>query len=376
MIRWLILAAVLMACPLLLAQETKDDQKASATQPSKALYPRVKLETTLGDIVLELNGEKAPISSKNFIEYIDAGFYDGTVFHRVISDFMIQGGGFTETMDHKTKGLHPPIKNEWKNGLKNKRGTIAMARSAAPDSATSQFFINVTDNTAGMKYDLDTPRGPAAYAVFGKVVEGLDVVDKIRNTKVIAHPKYRSQGRAVVPDPAVVIKSARVVGEFDRKALATRVEANEMAAKETEVKAAAEQRQKLEAFVQKTEKETGKKVEKTASGLMYTILKEGTGPQPQPTDLVEVHYTGTFLDGSKFDSSVDRGQPFRFSLRGGVIQGWLEGVRLMKVGEKRKLIIPGDLAYGPNGRGKIPPNATLVFDIELLSIVESPKPGQ
>ena len=122
------------------------------------------MKTTLGDIVLELDAEKAPISTLNFLKYAQAGFYEGTIFHRVIPNFMIQGGGLTPDLEKKKDGLMPPIKNEWKNDLKNKTWTIAMARTGIPDSATSQFFINVKDNGG-----LDRPgaRG-AAYAVFGK----------------------------------------------------------------------------------------------------------------------------------------------------------------------------------------------------------------
>jgi FKBP-type peptidyl-prolyl cis-trans isomerase len=380
MIRWMSLV-VLAVAPILLADEPQSEQdrpekaqvattKPADTQPAALPSPRVKLETTLGDIVLELNAEKAPITVRNFLHYADSGFYNGTVFHRVIRDFMIQGGGFTPEMEEKQEGLRPPIKNEWKNGLKNERGTIAMARTPVADSATAQFFINVVDNVAGGKHDLDTPRpqaGNAAYAVFGKVVEGMDVVDKIRDTKLIQHPKYPSPD-AVTPEVPVVIKSAKLVGTYDLAAMDARIEAMEKEAREMEAKAREGQQKQLDDFLKKVEQETGKKAEKTASGLMYVILKEGDGPSPKPADTVEVHYTGTLLDGKKFDSSVDRGRPFSFSLKGGVIQGWLEGVALMKVGEKRKLIIPPDLAYGTRGRGQIPPNATLVFDIELLSI--------
>jgi FKBP-type peptidyl-prolyl cis-trans isomerase len=383
MTRLMTAVAVLAVTASVLAQEGKEQAarpeppKPATTQPAGLPSPRVKLETTLGDIVLELNAEKAPITVRNFLHYANSGFYNGTIFHRVIADFMIQGGGFTPDMEEKKEGLRPPIKNEWKNGLKNQRGTIAMARTSVADSATAQFFINVVDNVAGSRHDLDTPRpqaGNAAYAVFGKVAEGMEVVDKIRDSKLIQHPKYPSPD-AVAPEVPVVIKSATLLGSYDLAALDARVEAIEKEAREvetkareTEAKAREAQQKQLDDYLKQVEQDTGKKVEKTASGLMYVILKEGDGPSPKPTDTVQVHYTGTFLDGKKFDSSVDRGKPYEFSLRGGVIQGWLEGVALMKVGEKRKLIIPPDLAYGPRGRGQIPPNATLVFDIELLSI--------
>jgi len=342
--------------------------------------PRVKMKTTLGDVVLELDAEKAPISVANFLRYADDGFYNGTVFHRVMSNFMIQGGGLTKDLDKKTEGMHPPIKNEWRNGLKNVTGTIAMARTNAPDSATSQFFINVVDNPA-----LDTPRGGAAYAVFGRVVEGMDTVEKIRYTEVDTNEKY--PGGKVVPTVPVVIESVTVVNEFDRKKLDQRVATAEEAAKvaaEAAAKARAESQRKQGEMVEKTkveqkklaaeaikkaEEELGAKAVTTPSGLTYIDMTVGEGASPSPTSRVQVHYTGWLLDGTKFDSSVDRGKPSAFPLNG-VIKGWTEGVGSMKVGGKRKLFVPSDLAYGDIGRPSIPPGATLIFDVELLNILQ------
>jgi len=133
------------------------------------------IETNMGTIKLELDGEKAPTTVRNFFQYAEDGFYDGTIFHRVIGDFMIQGGGFTA--DLKQKATRAPIKNEADNGLKNSRGTIAMARTSVVDSATGQFFINLKDNSF-LDFRSKTPRG-YGYAVFGRVVEGMEVVDKI-----------------------------------------------------------------------------------------------------------------------------------------------------------------------------------------------------
>lgn len=140
--------------------------------------PRVRLSTTAGDIVLELDAAKAPATVENFLAYVDSGFYSGTIFHRVKPDFMIQGGGFTA--DFKKKDTRAPISNEAGNGLKNLRGTIAMARTSDPNSATAQFFINVVDNSF-LDYRGDNPRD-IGYAVFGKVVSGMEAVDKIRHT--------------------------------------------------------------------------------------------------------------------------------------------------------------------------------------------------
>jgi peptidyl-prolyl cis-trans isomerase B (cyclophilin B) len=162
--------------------------------------PRVRLTTNLGDIVIELNQEKAPKSSANFLTYVQESFYDGTIFHRVIDGFMIQGGGFTQ--DYAKKTTHAPIDNEAENGLKNVRGTVAMARTNAPHSATSQFFINVVDN-GFLDFTSPTPRG-WGYAVFGKVVEGMDVVDKIRHTPTGSGGPFPQD----VPQTAIVINKA------------------------------------------------------------------------------------------------------------------------------------------------------------------------
>lgn len=140
---------------------------------------RVLMETSAGNITIELDGEKAPKSAANFITYVEAGHYDGTVFHRVIKGFMIQGGGFEVGM--KQKGTNPPIANEANNGLKNKKYTLAMARTNDPHSATAQFFINATDN-GFLDFKSESAQG-WGYAVFGRVVEGTDVVDKIEGVK-------------------------------------------------------------------------------------------------------------------------------------------------------------------------------------------------
>jgi cyclophilin family peptidyl-prolyl cis-trans isomerase len=161
--------------------------------------PVVVMETSLGKIKVELNEEKAPITVKNFLAYVDDKFYDGTLFHRVIPGFMIQGGGMEPGL--KEKSAKDPIKNEAANGLLNERGTIAMARTNDPDSATAQFFINVADNKP-----LDKSDDKAGYAVFGKVIEGMDVVDKI-----VAVDTKSSGIHQNVPAEDVVIKSIRRV---------------------------------------------------------------------------------------------------------------------------------------------------------------------
>ncbi len=145
---------------------------SSEEGPVKSICPRVKIETNKGVIVIQLNWDKAPITSGNFARYVKEGFYDGTVFHRVIPGFVVQGGGYTR--EFKKKPTHEPIRNESNNGLSNVRGTIAMARTRDPHSATSQFYINLVDNTR-----LDYRDGQWGYTVFGRVVEGMEVVDAI-----------------------------------------------------------------------------------------------------------------------------------------------------------------------------------------------------
>jgi cyclophilin family peptidyl-prolyl cis-trans isomerase len=167
--------------------------------------PMVVLSTSLGDIKVELYPDKAPVTVKNFLDYVKAGYYDGTVFHRVIPGFMVQGGGLTPDMQDKREGQRPPIKNEGDNGLKNETGTLAMARTSVPDSATSQFFINVKDNSF---LDRANAGDKVGYAVFGHVVDGMDVVRKIEQVKTATKGPHQN-----VPVDPVIIKSAKVVNE-------------------------------------------------------------------------------------------------------------------------------------------------------------------
>ncbi|RME35927.1 MAG: peptidyl-prolyl cis-trans isomerase [Gammaproteobacteria bacterium] len=164
--------------------------------------PRVRLVTSLGDIVVELYPDRAPKTVANFLRYVREGFYDGTIFHRVIRDFMIQGGGFTT--DFRFKETHEPIPNEADNGLSNERGTIAMARTADPHSATAQFFINVVDNPF-LDFRVKTVRG-WGYTVFGRVVEGMETVDRIRELPTGPGGPFPAD----VPRQQVVIEKAVV----------------------------------------------------------------------------------------------------------------------------------------------------------------------
>ncbi|ATE59307.1 peptidylprolyl isomerase [Thauera sinica] len=173
---------------------------ASAALSALAANPMVELRTSRGDVVVELFADKAPKSAENFVRYVKDGHYDGTVFHRVIDGFMVQGGGFDASMNEKP--TRAPIENEAKNGLKNEPGTLAMARTRDPHSATAQFFINLVPNAF-----LDYPsRDGWGYAVFGKVVKGMDVVEKIGKVPVTNAGMHQN-----VPVEPVVIQSARVL---------------------------------------------------------------------------------------------------------------------------------------------------------------------
>lgn len=191
-----ILALVLVGTTGVVGVASAEDEKAATKNPT------VAIKTSMGTITAELNAEKAPISTQNFVEYAKSGYYDGTIFHRVIPNFMIQGGGLDAELKPKP-GQRAPIKNEAANGLKNKRGTLAMARTSAPDSATSQFFINVKNN-AFLDHRNNTPQG-YGYAVFGKVIEGMDVVDKIKEVPTGNRDMYQD-----VPIETVTIESVTV----------------------------------------------------------------------------------------------------------------------------------------------------------------------
>lgn len=176
--------------------------KSSSCKPDNKGTPvKVKLTTSMGAITLELNSEKAPISTENFVKYVESGHYNGTIFHRVIGTFMIQGGGFTK--DLVQKPTNAPIKNEATNGLKNDNYTVAMARTGVVDSATTQFFINVSNN------DFLNHAGPAnfGYAVFGKVVEGMDVVDKMKAVKTGGKGMFPTD----VPQETITIEKAECI---------------------------------------------------------------------------------------------------------------------------------------------------------------------
>ncbi len=304
-----------------------------------------KFETNKGNIYCALEFKKTPMTVGNFVALAEGTmkntakaegipYYDGLKFHRVIPNFMIQGGcplgtgtgdpgyKFPDEIDKSLKHVGP--------------GILSMA-NAGPGTNGSQFFIT----------HVKTDWLDGKHTVFGNVVEGIDVVNKIEGNDTIKHLIILRKGKeALAFDAPVVFETAKAG----------------LAAKQT----AAEAAEKAE--MDKTLNDTYGKAKTTPSGLRYITELEGSGASPLATDQVTVHYTGYLLNGTKFDSSVDRGQPATFPLNQ-VIKGWTEGLQLMKVGGKTKFIIPSELGYGAQGAGGvIPPNAWLIFDVELLKI--------
>jgi peptidyl-prolyl cis-trans isomerase B (cyclophilin B) len=196
------LLKILLLCSAFALFATDGQAAAPQAAAAKTKNDVVRMETSLGDIIIELDGAKAPLTTANFKNYVTSGFYDGTIFHRVIRDFMIQGGGFTPDMKQKT--TRAAIRNEADNKLGNKKYTIAMARTDDPHSASAQFFINVKDNPA---LDHRAPSGNNwGYAVFGKVVQGMEVVDRIVRVKT----GNRSGHQDVPQEPVIIVKAVIV----------------------------------------------------------------------------------------------------------------------------------------------------------------------
>ena len=205
MIQRLLLSLLLLPAFAVAQQAPKPAAKqADAAVSEPAAAPQVTFKTSLGDFTVELYPNKAPKTVENFLEYVNSGFYDGTVFHRVVDNFMVQGGGFTQDLKHKP--TRPSIQNEGNNGLSNMRGSLAAARTMDPQSATAQFFINVVDNPR-IDYTGDQDSTTWGYCVFGKVISGMDVIDKIKALPTGAMGPFLSE----VPLPPPVIEKASLV---------------------------------------------------------------------------------------------------------------------------------------------------------------------
>lgn len=304
-----------------------------------------KFETSKGVIYTNLEFKKTPMTVANFVGLAEGSikntakaegvpYYDGLKFHRVIPNFMIQGGCplGTGTGDPGYK-----FGDEFDETLKHTGPGILSMANAGPGTNGSQFFIT----------HVKTDWLDGKHTVFGHVIDGMDVVNKIVGNDTLTK--------------LVILRKGKEAEAFDAPKVFEFEKANVGA--KAEAKAKAEQEK-----MDKTLNETYGSAAKTASGLRYIIEKEGTGKMPLATDQVTVHYTGYLLNGTKFDSSVDRGQPATFGLNQ-VIKGWTEGLQLMKEGGKTKFIIPSELGYGANGYPPvIPPNSWLVFDVELIKV--------
>ncbi len=306
-----------------------------------------KFITEKGDIICKLEYQKTPITVANFVGLAEgtkqlgggAGtegtpFYDGLTFHRVIDNFMIQGGCPLGT---GTGGPGYTFPDEFDPSLKHDGPGVLSMANAGPGTNGSQFFIT----------HVATPHLDGKHTVFGHVVSGQDVVDAIEKDDKLNKVEIIRVGA-----DAEAFKS-------DQAAFDALIASQEERAREKELAAMEEAMEQI--------KGQWPDAITTDSGLKYVVVEEGSGETPAPGTMVKVHYTGKLLDGTKFDSSVDRGQPIDFPVgQGRVIKGWDEALLSMKKGEKRVLIIPASLGYGPAGRGPIPPNATMVFDVELI----------
>ncbi len=317
--------------------------------PSDPLHPLLRMTTTLGDIVFELNAEDAPTTVLNFIGYVEAGEYDGTIFHRVVPDSLLQGGAFTPDMSRRRRVVPPMVPDNWHIELHGKPGTIALIRRTdRVGDGTAQFFINLVEHAA---HEADPNHGQ--YAVFGKVVAGQETIERIRNTPLNVHPKYAAGLSPVVPVTPVVIETARMETAFD-------------ADKAWEV-IGARNIDPRTAILKRFGKEAADNLIETGSGLMYVDLIKGNGPRtPGAGDTIEFQYRGTFLDGREFENSFDTRPTVRTVAS--LVPGLREAVRDMTEGGLRVAVVPPELAYPDGIPNIIPPGATLIYEIELLEI--------
>jgi len=318
------------------------NKATAATSNGDGIF--AEIDTDKGKILLQLEYKKTPVTVANFISLAEGTnasvtdeklkgkpFYDGLKFHRVIADFMIQGG---DPQGNGSGGPGYAFKDEITDAKFDKAGILAMA-NAGPKTNGSQFFIT----------HKDTPWLTGKHTVFGYVLKGQDVVNAIKQDDLIKKITINRKGT-----DAKKFDAPKVFAEYMAN------KAGEEA-KESQARALAAEKALKEFANGKT----------TASGLKYIVLKEGTGATPTATSNIKVHYTGSLVDGTIFDSSVQRGEPIDFPLNQ-VIPGWIEGLQLMKEGAKYKFYIPYNLAYGERAMGPIPAKSDLIFEVELLKI--------
>jgi peptidylprolyl isomerase len=335
-------------------QETAQTQAPASVPADETVTEGLvaHIYTKKGRIDLVLEPDKAPLTVANFIGLAEgkiacqnrpngAHFYDGLKFHRVIADFMIQGG---DPMGNGSGGPGYKFSDEFDPTLQfNRPGILAMANSG-PATNGSQFFIT----------HKETPWLNGKHSIFGHVIKGQAVVNAIQQDDVMDSIRIERLGEKAKKFDAPKI--------FDEKMVAVRkAEAERMKAEKLKMMEIPE----FNAWVKKTYPQA----KRLADGMYIVVTKQGNGPKPSKGQLLTVHYTGTFADGTKFDSSLDGGQPFQFPLGAGrVIQGWDDGFAALNVGSQAKLLIPYTLGYGEQGQpGAIPPKATLIFDVQFLN---------
>lgn len=315
------------------------------------------LQTTQGNLIVKFEDKKSPVTVANFVGLAEGKidnkakakgvpFYDGTIFHRVIKDFMIQGG------DPQGTGMGDPgykFEDE-KNDLKHTgKGILSMANSG-PNTNGSQFFIT----------EIATPWLDGKHTIFGEVVKGDDVIDKIANVEKGAQDK---------PKTDIVLEKVSIFSKGDEykgyDAAKTFTEGKSKIAANNKAMA-----EKAEADAKKALEDLKAGMQVTESGLYYKITKKTEGKAPKAGDNISVHYAGKLTNGTEFDSSFKRGEPLEFPVgTGRVIKGWDEGILLLKEGETATLLIPPAMAYGERGAGGvIPANAWLIFDVELVKV--------
>jgi peptidyl-prolyl cis-trans isomerase A (cyclophilin A) len=307
------------------------------------------IATNKGNITVELFYKKTPITVANFISLAEGKnpfvtleklkgkpFFDGLKFHRVINDFMIQGG---DPLGNGSGGPGYAFKDEFTDSKFDKGGILAMANSG-PATNGSQFFIT----------HKDTPWLNGKHTIYGQVTQGMEVVNTIKQDDVITKVTITRKG-----DLAKKFNAQKVFSDYYSN-------------KDLEAKIKAEKEESERAAANAIALKEFANGQTTASGLKYIVLKEGTGSIPTLTSNIKAHYTGSFVNGTVFDSSVQRGEPIDFNLNQ-VIKGWTEGLQLMKEGAKYKFYIPYTLGYGERGYpGAIPPKSDLIFEVELIKI--------
>jgi cyclophilin family peptidyl-prolyl cis-trans isomerase/FKBP-type peptidyl-prolyl cis-trans isomerase len=333
-------------------------KSASTDSNAPSLQPQVTISTSMGDFNVELDAEKAPVNVMNFLDYASSGYYNNTIFHRVVKGRMIHGGGYTENLAIKEEGLRDPVLYEAGNGLVHDRGTIgAYRRFDDLNSAQSQFFINTNTND-----NLNKLKDGSSYTVFGRVLSGMDVVEKIESVPVGTNPALAAGLSPYVPATPVVIKSLRISKPLDRPRAEAIAKNNADAAADP-----------IGYRVQYWENECKAKAQSTGSGLRFIECKTGNGAFPMPQDTVAISYVATLVNGFEFDSSKTRGEGPLVTKVQETIRGLREGLQKMRESGRMIFVVPPELGFGNEGyAGRVPPGATLFYDVHLESVTTSP----